>query len=97
LSRPGAASLAKKRSANIRHKVVLSTEQQEVLRIVVDEGTSVCFTGSAGTGKSVLLREIIASLRTKFIKVRQPGSLTTVPAVPPPMGDRFLPAWASSA
>jgi ATP-dependent DNA helicase PIF1 len=47
-SRPGAASLAKKSTANIRQKVVLSTEQQEVLRIVVDEGKSVFFTGSAG-------------------------------------------------
>lgn len=34
--------------------------------MVVDEGRSVFFTGSAGTGKSVLLREIIKSLRIKW-------------------------------
>jgi ATP-dependent DNA helicase PIF1 len=36
--------------------------------MVVDEGKSVFFTGSAGTGKSVLLREIIGRLRTKYKK-----------------------------
>jgi len=43
----------------------LSTEQRHVLKLVVDDGKSVFFTGSAGTGKSVLLREIIAVLRRK--------------------------------
>jgi len=43
----------------------LSKEQRHVLRLVVDDGKSVFFTGSAGTGKSVLLREIIAVLRRK--------------------------------
>lgn len=43
----------------------LSKEQRHVLKLVVDDGKSVFFTGSAGTGKSVLLREIIAVLRRK--------------------------------
>ena len=51
---------------NIKQKVVLSSEQQRVLQLVVNDGKSLFFTGSAGTGKSVLLREIIASLRKKY-------------------------------
>ncbi|WVN85357.1 uncharacterized protein L203_100502 [Cryptococcus depauperatus CBS 7841] len=53
---------------NIKQKVALSNEQQRVLSLVVDEGKSVFFTGSAGTGKSVLLREIITSLRRKYAR-----------------------------
>jgi ATP-dependent DNA helicase PIF1 len=48
------------------HKVFLSEEQQHVLNLVIEQKKSVFFTGSAGTGKSVLLREIIAGLRSKF-------------------------------
>jgi PIF1-like helicase len=72
---------------NIKQKVVLSPEQQRILKFVVEDGKNVFFTGSAGenpshymysvrvlikkslflgTGKSVLLREIIASLRQKY-------------------------------
>ncbi|KAF3904134.1 hypothetical protein AA313_de0203748 [Arthrobotrys entomopaga] len=43
----------------------MSNEQSHVLDMVVNEGKSVFFTGSAGTGKSVLLREIITGLRKK--------------------------------
>lgn len=46
--------------------VFLSEEQRKVLNLVADEGKSVFFTGSAGTGKSVLMREIIAVLRKRF-------------------------------
>lgn len=48
--------------------VTLSEEQQRVKKLVVQEGKSVFFTGSAGTGKSVLMRAIIAELRKKFVK-----------------------------
>lgn len=48
--------------------VFLSDEQRAVLEAVVDRGKSMFFTGSAGTGKSVLMREIIAKLRGKFRK-----------------------------
>ncbi|EPQ61104.1 hypothetical protein GLOTRDRAFT_13920, partial [Gloeophyllum trabeum ATCC 11539] len=44
--------------------IKLSPEQETVLRMV-EEGKSVFFTGSAGTGKSVLLREIIRSCRRR--------------------------------
>ncbi|KAJ3721104.1 hypothetical protein C8R42DRAFT_581567 [Lentinula raphanica] len=44
--------------------VFLSQEQSQILRLV-EEGTSVFYTGSAGTGKSVLLREIIKSMKKK--------------------------------
>lgn len=47
-------------------KVFLSEEQQHVLDLVVDKKKSVFFTGSAGTGKSVLMREIISSLRKVY-------------------------------
>ncbi|WVQ85854.1 hypothetical protein IAT38_008022 [Cryptococcus sp. DSM 104549] len=53
---------------NIKQKVTLSTEQQKVLQMVVGEGKNMFFTGSAGTGKSVLLREVIKNLRKKHIK-----------------------------
>ncbi|KAJ5894268.1 ATP-dependent DNA helicase PIF1 [Penicillium taxi] len=48
------------------HKIFLSDEQNNVLDMVVDGGKSIFFTGSAGTGKSVLMREIIKKLRNKF-------------------------------
>lgn len=47
-------------------KVFLSDEQLHVVEAVVDHGKSIFFTGSAGTGKSVLMREIIKKLRDKF-------------------------------
>lgn len=43
----------------------LSDEQKGVAKAVVDEGKSVFFTGSAGTGKSVLMRSIIQQLKAK--------------------------------
>ncbi|KAJ5101938.1 hypothetical protein NUU61_004160 [Penicillium alfredii] len=46
----------------------LSDEQRAVLEAVVDHGKSIFFTGSAGTGKSVLMREIIQKLRNKYRK-----------------------------
>lgn len=50
------------------HRVFLSEEQKHVLDLVVEDKRSVFFTGSAGTGKSVLLREIIAALRKKYMR-----------------------------
>lgn len=47
-------------------KVFLSKEQRVVHDRVVNQGKSVFFTGSAGTGKSVVLREIIKGLRQKY-------------------------------
>ena len=46
----------------------LSEEQRGILKAVVDEGKSVFFTGSAGTGKSVLMKQIIAKLRDKYVR-----------------------------
>lgn len=45
--------------------ISLSEEQRRVLDLVVNKSKSVFFTGSAGTGKSVLMRSIIADLRKK--------------------------------
>lgn len=47
-------------------KIFLSDEQKKVLNLVSEDKKSVFFTGSAGTGKSVLLREIIKVLREKY-------------------------------
>ncbi|OQU97533.1 hypothetical protein CLAIMM_03455 [Cladophialophora immunda] len=46
----------------------LSDEQKSVMKAVMDEGKSVFFTGSAGTGKSVLMRAIISKLKHKYRK-----------------------------
>lgn len=46
--------------------ILLSDEQQHVLDEVILRNKNVFFTGSAGTGKSVLLRELIAQLRQKY-------------------------------
>lgn len=48
--------------------ISLSEEQQRVLDLVVNQQKSVFFTGSAGTGKSVLMRAIIAELRKKYVR-----------------------------
>jgi ATP-dependent DNA helicase PIF1 len=48
--------------------ITLSEEQQRVLDLVVNQQKSVFFTGSAGTGKSVLMRAIIAELRKKYVR-----------------------------
>ncbi|KIM52454.1 hypothetical protein SCLCIDRAFT_554634 [Scleroderma citrinum Foug A] len=46
-------------------KMVLSQEQMHILKLV-EEGKGIFYTGSAGTGKSVLLREIIKSLQKRY-------------------------------
>jgi ATP-dependent DNA helicase PIF1 len=46
--------------------VFLSDEQRAVMKAVLEEGKSVFFTGSAGTGKSVLMKAIITQLKHKF-------------------------------
>lgn len=45
-------------------RIYLSEEQRKILTLVTKQKKSVFFTGSAGTGKSVLMREIIKTLRT---------------------------------
>jgi ATP-dependent DNA helicase PIF1 len=50
------------------HRVFLSDEQARILDLVVEHKKSIFFTGSAGTGKSVLLREIITHLRKNYAK-----------------------------
>ncbi|KAG7444887.1 uncharacterized protein BT62DRAFT_898790 [Guyanagaster necrorhizus] len=59
-------SLSKEKKRTVV-SVVLSQEQMRILKLVED-GESVFYTGSAGTGKSVLLREIIKTLKKKWPK-----------------------------
>lgn len=47
--------------------IILSSEQEYVLNLAM-KGTSLFYTGSAGTGKSVLLRSIIKALKHKYEK-----------------------------
>ena len=55
-----------KRKREALPRVFLSDEQRSVLNLVAEQQKSVFFTGSAGTGKSVLLRETIKVLRDKY-------------------------------
>lgn len=47
-------------------KPMLLSREQEYVRQLALEGRSMFFTGSAGTGKSVLLRQIIKDLKHKY-------------------------------
>ena len=58
-------AVAKKKRESMA-TVFLSDEQKLVMKLVAENKKSVFFTGSAGTGKSVLLREIIRELRGKY-------------------------------
>ena len=56
----------RKTFAEVSSQVMLNSEQMEVVKSVVEDGLSVFYTGSAGTGKSVVLREIIRLLYAQF-------------------------------
>ncbi|KAI9064015.1 hypothetical protein FKP32DRAFT_1625671 [Trametes sanguinea] len=60
-------SASKNAAASKPAPVFLSQEQTHILRLV-ESGQSLFYTGSAGAGKSVLLREIIKSLRKRYQK-----------------------------
>lgn len=62
------ASKAEPKPPTTVTKEMLSPEQQTVAKSVVEEGKSIFFTGSAGTGKSVLMRSIISQFKHKFRK-----------------------------
>uniref|UniRef100_A0A1I7UD53 ATP-dependent DNA helicase PIF1 n=1 Tax=Caenorhabditis tropicalis TaxID=1561998 RepID=A0A1I7UD53_9PELO len=47
---------------SIKERLELSSEQKSVVRCVINSRANVFFTGSAGTGKSVILRRIIEML-----------------------------------
>lgn len=47
----------------------LSEEQRAILNMVLHDKKSIFFTGSAGTGKSLLLKAIISALRKKYAKI----------------------------
>ena len=47
-------------------RIHLSEEQRQILDMVTNRRQSVFFTGSAGTGKSVLMREIIKTLKATY-------------------------------
>jgi ATP-dependent DNA helicase PIF1 len=61
-------SKAEPKPSTVVTKEMLSAEQQTVSKVVIEEGQSVFFTGSAGTGKSVLMRSIISQFKHKHRK-----------------------------
>lgn len=44
----------------------LTDEQQAIMKLVIEDEQNVFFTGPAGSGKSMLLRELIAALEEKY-------------------------------
>ncbi|CAN8097453.1 unnamed protein product [Discula destructiva] len=71
---PGAEAIAEEmqqavKSHTVRQSAISLSKEQEVVKdLVCDKGKSVFFTGPAGTGKSVLMRAIIAQLKKKYAK-----------------------------
>ncbi|KAI9096104.1 PIF1-like helicase-domain-containing protein [Phlyctochytrium arcticum] len=65
LKEAGADLLPPKKAKNEKPtRIVLSEEQEQVAAMVMNDKVNIFFTGSAGTGKSVLLRELITRLKT---------------------------------
>ena len=62
--------------------VKLSKEQTHILKLV-EQNQSVFYTGSAGTGKSVLLREIIKTLKQTHAKSPDAIAVTASTGNPP--------------
>lgn len=52
--------------SSVEYRPTLSSEQQRVLEMVLHDKKSLFFTGSAGTGKSVLLRAIIDEMSIRY-------------------------------
>ncbi|CAH2448661.1 DNA helicase [Komagataella phaffii CBS 7435] len=58
--------MASKAIPTIASKISLTKEQEKVLSLVVDDGLNIFYTGSAGTGKSVVLRELVQRLNNLY-------------------------------
>ncbi|CCH61518.1 hypothetical protein TBLA_0E04660 [Henningerozyma blattae CBS 6284] len=55
----------KENTVKVKKPILLSVEQENVLKLA-ENGYNIFYTGSAGTGKSILLREIIKLLQRKY-------------------------------
>jgi len=60
------SSSSRSYSSSSSSRIQLSEEQLKVIDIVVNERKNVFYTGSAGTGKSVLLKELVSRLIMKY-------------------------------
>lgn len=75
-SGPSAATETHAKSKANASAISLSSEQQQVIDMVLKNKQSVFFTGPAGTGKSVLMRAIIQELKRKCAKDPERISVT---------------------
>ncbi|GMM28520.1 DNA helicase [Martiniozyma asiatica (nom. inval.)] len=68
--RPAPWKIARKENLNpiIKRDENLSDEQHRVMESIIQQKKSIFFTGSAGTGKSYLLKKIIRKLHTRYGK-----------------------------
>ncbi|TFK57647.1 hypothetical protein OE88DRAFT_1620188 [Heliocybe sulcata] len=81
-------------SNDAEENIVLSEEQRQILRMV-QRGESVFFTGSAGTGKSVLLREIIRSCKGQGMRIGEELAVTAATGIASiNIGGKTLHSWA---
>ncbi|KAM9952552.1 hypothetical protein ACTFIR_007606 [Dictyostelium discoideum] len=60
---------------------LLTSEQQKIVNLIVDGGKNVFFTGSAGTGKSFVLKHLVSKLRKKYPKSVYVTAATGIAAV----------------
>ena len=56
------------KSSSINGRIELTAEQRKVIEYVCKDRLNVFYTGSAGTGKSVILRTMISTLNAKYGK-----------------------------
>ncbi|KAF7301269.1 ATP-dependent DNA helicase PIF1 [Mycena indigotica] len=80
-----------------RKMVSLNYEQTAILRQVVDDGENVFFTGSAGTGKSLLLRAIIKALKNKHGKSDVVSVTASTGMAASNIGGMTIHAWGAVA
>lgn len=73
----------------------LSDEQKAILDLVVHNGKSLFFTGSAGTGKSVLLRAIISALQGKYGAKRDLAVCASTGIAAQNIGGTTIHAWGA--
>ncbi|SSD61583.1 related to ATP-dependent helicase RRM3 [Saccharomycodes ludwigii] len=60
------SSTLRNKSKKVEKSVTLSREQQKVVDYIINDKLNIFYTGSAGTGKSVVLRTVIEKLKSIY-------------------------------